>query len=413
LQGYFGESCNIMDLEKEVVVGYRQYRAATFSNPIFRAVFGEVFRNYSFLFIGSGLTEDYFMGLFGEVLEKFGSNPTNHCALFNQADQTNIDCEFLHKKLNIVPIFYQDVHEKYDGLPVALRQLHAAIKGETNKLWRTIYCTTSASHGPGSGPDPGVTLSAGPMPKPKNNECSVFSAGINSTGLLLSWKGISYIEECFGKNKKDLHFSATEAPRCWRYEDKDVFAAVARNDEGRSSHDARDLREVSKAVYDTLTVLNGKYETVNIMLLAAGRGRVFRPVYSLIAMIRGYKTFIAKHTLRSSLVIHIVDASVLSYIRQNPLTIEELLNCEDMLVNVEIRDGWEIERLQIYLDGQQPLAQLSTYYSITSEYWDVRIDPLPFKHQVIGPGAATTIEDLGVMPGSTIIYTRKILTSGA
>jgi hypothetical protein len=162
-------------------------------------------------------------------------------------------------------------------------------------------------------------------------------------------------------------------------------------------------------VYDTLDVLHEKYQIINIMLLAAGERRVFPPIFSLVAMIRGYKRFVAKHKLKCIVRIHIVNPSVVYYMRQNPLKIEEMLNCDEMLVNVEIHDQHEIERFHIYLNVQQEMGQISEYYSIKKQYWNVRIAPAAFPKQHIDTDAAETIESLGLIPGSTIIYTRKQL----
>jgi SIR2-like domain len=49
LQGYLGFGLTGANLRSEIVLGYEQYREATFNNPSFRAAFSEVFRNRSLL----------------------------------------------------------------------------------------------------------------------------------------------------------------------------------------------------------------------------------------------------------------------------------------------------------------------------------------------------------------------------
>ena len=76
LQGFLGPRKNIADqlrglteLKSEIVVGHAEYRRTTNREPHFRRCFAEVFRNSSFLFLGAGLAEPYFLNLFDEIIE--------------------------------------------------------------------------------------------------------------------------------------------------------------------------------------------------------------------------------------------------------------------------------------------------------------------------------------------------------
>lgn len=73
-------------LESELVVGHQEYRRVTFTAPQFRRAFAEVFRDRSLWFLGSSLTEPYFLDLFGEILEMSGPNPYRHYCFVRQGE---------------------------------------------------------------------------------------------------------------------------------------------------------------------------------------------------------------------------------------------------------------------------------------------------------------------------------------
>ncbi len=410
LQGLFEGTPRGKSLEDEIVVGYRQYRNATYSNPTFRSVFSEIFRNNSLFFLGTGLSEDYFRGLFGEVLERFGSNPYMHCALFNEKDKDAIDHHFLHTRFNISSVFYVDEPNKnYSGLYHSLDKLRNAIETENQKFWKMHFSPRNLANLDSKEDATGLEIIAGKMPKLKPNECFVFSAGFDNR-LLLSTHGKDYIQSKYSTDDTydERKFSKCDKGLVSRYDNSNIYAAIARNIQaGVSSRDARDLRVVSEAVEQVLLETNGQYAVINIMLLAAGQGKSFPAVYSFIQMLRGYKKFIVRNKLQSLFRIYVVDPSVLFYARTKPLEIEELLNCDDVRLVIEIRDDGETERSQLFVGTDRTLKGVSDFYSINSEYWNVEFFPVPFKGQSIKPDDATSLEDLGLIPGSMIIYTRK------
>jgi len=398
-------------LENEIVIGYRQYRNATYSNPTFRSVFAEIYRNHSLFFIGSGLSEDYFRGLFGEVLERFGNNPYTHVALFNSSEKHNIDHHFLHTRFNITPVFYTDEtgSTPFSGLPLALDKLHDAIKSANEKLCRLSFCKRNFFDLHGEGITSGLEITAASMPAWNKNECYVFSAGYDGS-VLFSGKGQKYINV---NHEKVGHFEAdkfeqTTSSMVRRFKKTNIYAAIARNlDTPGSSHDARDLRKVLDATEQALTECSKEFTIINMMLLSGGQGKTFPAIYSFIQMLRGYKEFISGNATTPLVRIYIVDPSILSYIRTKPLEIEELLNCDDMRLGIEIRDGADIERSQIYLNADKTLEGISDFYSINNSNWDVTVFPKPFKDFLIKPGDKTAIGDLGLIPGTILIYTRK------
>lgn len=98
LQGFLGGGLNGTDLKQEIVLGYDQYRRATFDNASFRAAFSEVYRNRSLMFVGAGLGEEYFRGLFGESIVRLGASQHAHCVLINERDLAGDTCWFMHTR---------------------------------------------------------------------------------------------------------------------------------------------------------------------------------------------------------------------------------------------------------------------------------------------------------------------------
>ncbi len=108
IQGFLGEcgpGHRKTELARQVVVGHHQYQRVMNDDRLFRRAFAEVFRRRSFLFLGSGLQEDYFVNLFGEILHGFGPGPHPHFALMKEGEA---DPLFLLTRLNVNLVTYKD-----------------------------------------------------------------------------------------------------------------------------------------------------------------------------------------------------------------------------------------------------------------------------------------------------------------
>lgn len=407
VQGYFGESCTGEDLQKELVVGYKQYRNATFNSLAFRSAFAEIFRSYSFLFVGSGLSEEYFRGLFGEITERHGNNPMPHFALFRKQDieENKIDHYLMHTRFNIISVYYESEKDSYEGLVTTITKLKTAIEASRQKLWKFGFKTFEQSLRADNSRNAGLEISMSGISNPHKDECSVISAGLKGKPVLSHW-GVDVIWQKF-KNYNQHKFKNVQGT-LWQYSGSDIFASAARRSNAkRSSRDNRDLRLICDAVIDILTYCNGKYKQINIMLLAAGDKRAFPPVFSLVQMVKGYKSFQQKNKLLSNVRIHVLDESVLFFLRRQPLEIEELLNSDEIRLNVQIQDENETERFQFFARPETTVADISGYCDIAAKNWNVRILPSPFSRHKIRPGSKQSLREAGLIAGSTIIYTRK------
>jgi hypothetical protein len=404
LQGYFGTSANNEKLEKEIVIGYRHYRQATYNNQTFRSAFGEVFRNYSLFFIGSGLSEDYFRGLFGQTLESFGSNPNTHCALFHEQDiiSGKVDPHFLHTKLNIVSLYYKGEKDDYSGLTKSLADLEQAIRSESRKVYKFSFGHKNLYkvEEPSAMPDLEVFASA--IPTPTKKECCIISAGFNKI-VWLSHKGKAIVEGTYDAKK----FQATTKPLVYQYDKGNLFAAIARNQALGTGRKSRDLRIIKDAFIQALQVTNGHFHTIHCMHLSAGSERTFPPVFSFIQMLHAFKIFASTEQVKSTVRIYVSHPSVIFYIRRNMFELEELLNCNDVKINIEIRNPEEVERYTFYARPDVKFKDVSEYFDIDARYWDTKIIPEPYKEQSIPTDASLKLDVIGIIPGSTIRYTKR------
>lgn len=179
-----------LGLESEIVVGHEEYRRVTHRQQHFRRAFAEVFRRRSFLFLGSGLQESYFLDLFNEVLEFFGPNPHPHFAL--ACDEDHLDDEFLRTRFNILVVRYEG---KFDALPKMLGTLagHLRDPGTRASRWGYRFEVAFARRSDSGRPEQcdDLTIVSGGLPPVRDDggECAVLSAslsGANGEKALLS-----------------------------------------------------------------------------------------------------------------------------------------------------------------------------------------------------------------------------------
>lgn len=134
LGGQFGGGVenSVPDLDSlrtQLVVGHAQYRLVTNASPHFRRCFGEMFSSRSFLFLGSSLSEQYFLNLFGEVLELRGPSSTPHFA-FTRKGQVN--AHFLADQMNITVCEFEEFEELTSWLEILKRAIEYPIVHNTH-----------------------------------------------------------------------------------------------------------------------------------------------------------------------------------------------------------------------------------------------------------------------------------------
>lgn len=408
LQGFLGSSLNGNDLSAEIVLGYEHYRRASFENPGFRAAFTEVYRNRSLLFAGAGLGEDYFRSLFGESIVRLGINQHTHCALVNAKDLERDAPWFMHTRMNIIVLTYEDKpgEPKYSGFAPCLRGIADALNEPPRGAWRYSMRATTAH----------VSVEIEPTPLPPtvgNGHWVVGSAGRRASGELR-------ISGDVPAELRGPDIAIAGHPQLRHVDQKPVLLAIARQRDRASNRHHRDLRHVAEVTASALQVAVGKgATTVSFMLLSASvsKGRWPR-VFSLIEMLRGIRRFVNDRPPGSTTPIRIVihdtaaarppdrspNRSVWHAIESRRLDPCELLDCKDLRFYVDIDIDGSAMRTTMYLAEDKTLQQLAMYFQLKGP-WKAELTPNPAPRRGMWlPSLDVSLLDAGVVPGATLKF---------
>lgn len=414
LQGFLGLSLNRNNLANEIVLGYDQYRRASFENPGFRAAFNEVYRNRSLLFAGTGLSEEYFRSLFGESIVRLGTNQHAHCALVNVRDLDRAAPWFMHTRMNIIVLTYKDKagDRPYSGFAPCLEAIAKALNESPRGGWR--YATRAAKGRESTAP---VTVEIEPtaLPvAPGDKHWVVGSSGRRPTGELRisgdvpdALRGTTVAVE----GHDDLR----------QVHGRPVLLAVAREPGLPGADLHRDLRRVAEVSVSALqAATRAGATTVSLMLLSASvyKGRWPR-VYSLVEMLRGIRRFAEKRRKGSTTPLRVIihdtaaarhrdaDRSVWHAIESRRLDPSELLLCKDLRFYVDVEMDASSTRSTMYLDEDKSLAQLALYLQLKGA-WKVALSPNPTPgHDPWISELDVSLRDAGVVPGATLRFRRR------
>jgi hypothetical protein len=411
LQGFLGNGLNGVDLNNEIVLGYDHYRQATFENASFRAAFSEVYRNRSLLFVGTGLGEEYFRGLFSESIIRLGANQHAHCVLINEKDLAQDTCWFMHTRLNIVVLTYKDPPNapKYSGFAPCLQEIADALTQPprgARRFW--VH---------GATPDVCVDIEPTPLPQKSSAEhWIVGSAGQKRSGELR-------VSGDVPTALRGPQISIADHDDLKQVVGQGVLLAIAReSDPGTGRHD-RDLRNVADVTTHALQVaVREGASTVSFMLLSASvrKGRWPR-VFSLVQMLRGIRRFAQTSPLREDSPLRIVihdtaaarvpdeapDRSAWHAVETGRLDPTEVLDCSALRFFVEIEIVGSSTRTPMYVDEEKTVRQVAKYFQLDSG-WEAVLEPNPTPRR---GNRLTELDvsllDAGVVPGSTLRFTRR------
>jgi SIR2-like domain len=392
----------------DLVVGHAEYRRVINTEIHFRRCFGEVFRQRSFLFLGSSLAEEYFLNLFGEVLELFGSNSYPHFALVKRG---SVDARFLVERMNTVVCEYED----YDQLPIWIDLLRKEIDGERCRPTRFSYSvrspfwiSTRLNNG-----DFTVVRSSLPFLRdlPKD-ECVAVSSGRGPKGQV--WVG----PEIYGRY---LKYQGIDEPLLntlrlpsggyvVRVGRRKCYAVAAR-DPRLHGKDARSLEHVHLAVRSLLNrAWKDGFCVLHLQLLASGRIQVFPPSSSLIETTRAYGQWRRRYLSRDlRLVVYVLDPIVLFNVWTGRIGLHELLSVDTAGFWLEVvRETEQVMRIPVQYPCGTTLGEILTAFRVpSSPNWHVWVRPAPRRSELDKPSnahdlAGQTLTSLGVVPGSTL-----------
>jgi hypothetical protein len=419
LQGFLGPGLHGNDLSDEIVLGYDQYRQATFDNAGFRAAFSEVFRTRSLLFVGAGLAEEYFRGLFGESLVRLGTNQHAHCALIDSKDLGPDTAWFMHTRLNIIVLTYDDPSNgaPYSGFATCLQDIAGALADPPRGARRFWV----------HGANPAVCVDIEPSPLPETSTKAhwiVGSAGQKRSGKLrISGDVPNALREPRSRvaGHDDLR----------RVDKRGLLPAIARERDAQTNRHGRDLRKVAEVTRSALTVATDQgASTISFMLISASvhAGRWPR-VFSLVQMLRGIRRFVQHRKKRARhegailrIVIHDTAAarapcrdpecSVWHAVETGKLDPAEVLDCSALRIFVEIELEESTTRTPMYVEEEKTVRQLADYFHLDAA-WSAALVPSPAPRQgKLLPDLGVSLIDAGAVPGSTLRFTRKYGIAG-
>jgi hypothetical protein len=427
LQGYL-DAPHVLDgapgrakLKDQLVVGHDEYRRVTYRAMHFRRAFAEVFRQRSLLFLGSGIRETYLQELFGEVLELYGPSVRPHYAFIPKGE---VDPDFMLSRFQIVVIEYPT-------------QQHVMVERWLNELAdeaeRASRVPLSWSWGRNDRRSPApiavcdLEVVRGPLPdKPSPGECLAVSAG-GDDGFFVS-PAIGRVMRGWGVEEVEAAVP-TSSRYVGEYPGRPVFAVRA-----RSKNDVRELSVIyiaSKALFDLAAP---RYQCIRIHLLAAGGSAAFVPSpgrsqpleylgdvrpfperYSFIQIVRAWGDWRKTRRNRNvdcRLALHVIAPAVYMELASGRIDVLELLSCVDLRFWAEIAaHSEEFERRLFQTSSKEKLSAIVRKLNLSPQHWTVEVSPAPRPYDPIRRVSALlhrTLDDLGVVPGSTLHFRRAV-----
>jgi hypothetical protein len=426
------------ELEGELVVGHLEYRKVARAAQHFRRAFAEVFRSRSLLFVGAGLSDQYFLELFNEIIELHGPSAQSHYAFMPEG---SVDPDFLKQYYGIWVAELPDMGLLANHLESLRRRVDQKRPRQT--VWVFNQEIGFLGERTRSGGELRIVRGKAPE-KPAKSECVVFSAGGSRGTLKLSYVGVEILKA----RKLDHERSAFELVEgtkeripIWRHETGRYFAVNARLDPWTTqgareyprdptvlpigpkerprarARDRRDLRMLSTAIRDLLAMArdNG-IDHVHSVLLASGPLRTFPRSAALQEMIRGWSRW------RSDVIapvpgfsIHVVALEVLYDLGTGRLEIDSCMNrgVTEFWLKIVTSRGNE-ERYFCAEPPDTSLVDLLSGFGVTDPRCRIELFPTPAtgwgNWTLEGVGAwreefgpeDLSIRGLGVRSGSTL-----------
>lgn len=424
-------------LEREVVLGHEEYRRVTHREPHFRRVFAEVYRRRSFLFLGSGLGEEYFLDLFGEVAEFHGPSGMPHFAIMaSENPKDRVDAAFLRSRYGIFVIEVP----KYDDVRNALAQL-----AERGKVARQRPVSWGFAH---RGSDPAAPISTAelevvlggfPAQSLPAGEVLVVSSSLKPGGAHPAlYPGSSFraaaatLSADYAVDADSLEGDAKEGrfagegghmylpPRTAQGRELPLVVAAPWRDSR-----TRDTRYIGPALEEVLSWAHERSRSAGAIhlrssLLGAGKDTHFSRTFSLVEMTRAFGRWKrANPDSPVRLTIHVMNVEVAYELTTGRLDLLEVLEAVQLRYWLEViaPDG-AVERGLAFDEDATPLAAVLERVGVpASEDWVVEVEPDPLPRRAAATGgngdrttgvhAAAPLSELGVFPGSTLRLRRR------
>ena len=391
------EPRRLANLRDELVIGHSEYRLVTNTAVHFRRCFGEVFRSRSFLFLGSSLSEEYFLNLFGEILELCGPSTVPHFAFMpNQS----VDARFLAEQMNITVCPY----DSWDELPRWLDRLKNAI--EKPEARTTSWCTEI-----GDNCELEIVPHA-PLPMPGPREAVAAVARRDEAGC-------PQFPESQPK-ELEAKFSGAPFPRNRHVVQSQQPGWYAVTGRDLKSKDPGDCDVVHTAVTELLNKVAGEYSVLHMHLPSAG-GTV-PPVYGFMETVRAFGNWNRKRQQRHPLkLILYVGSQVILNLTAHQIDVCELLTSGLTRFWTVVHPEGNKEPVRRALFCPTSTTKLGAVLKIVgippSKNWLVSLCPSPRQDHTLPANlsnaeslAGRSLRDIGVVFGSTLTIERTDLS---
>ena len=429
LQGFLGakdggvrDVIGEANLHHELVVGHAEYRKTAHRAPHFRRCFAELFRTRSFIFLGSGLAEPYFLTLFDEIIELTGPPARPHFAV---VEEGKLDPEFMRQQYHIICRTYPKC--KHECVSEFLRNFCDAINENRVRPSAWTFQVSSPRIVERQHCRDHFKLIRGVLPAASeipNSEVVAISCGRKKHEGLAGQHARRGrpLKSPDGKAAIGLRDGAHEWRNDYVVEWKSLersFGIIARElidpteKVKSSSRDRRNPHAVLTSFREFLDLLglSKKFDAAHVQLLGAGQKKVFHPWVSLLQMARAYGQWFKGNDASSApnpvcVSVYIADPSIVALMAGGYLDIVEQLDDAPFRVSVEIVDAegrtdWYHE----IRSSSAPIADLcSNLKSGGDPHVYARPNPtLEFQPRPLNEVLKESIREFGLVSGSTLV----------
>ncbi len=406
-------------LFQQVVVGHDQYQEVISQSPLFRRAFAEVYRSRSFLFMGTGLEEDYLVNLFSEILNNYRTSKFPHFALLKKGEQESGRSRFLTEKLNIHVVEY----DNHSDLPGILNEI--AERLDPHPLWFSPGATLVFRHRIALQKEHFFELRYGSLYQSnsghrkigysfnciKDKTSNLIKPGSHGEGLLAD----------LGYDAKKIKFEPIDPKGIiWKAEGvkETIFGIIARNSTG-----SRDLRAIRLAVRILFNEMD-KYSVEEIRCGLIGqpiKDAHWDSTFSLVQLIQGYKDFVKERRDDGNtpdLLVCSGDFRLFSNILAGKINVDEILACHDIRFWTLVHPALGREREVILLENED--AKIGDVMEVLgldkedADFWLVETLPKPNINVTIKSAKTylnTSLSAFGVLPGSRLIFTHRTIVN--
>jgi hypothetical protein len=412
-----GDKFDNAQFVQELVVGHAEYRTVANRAPHFRRCFAELFRTRSFLFLGSGLAEPYFVSLFDEIIELTGPPVRPHFALIPEGDT---DPEFMRQRYHIICNTYpKDAHQSVAQLLKAFsRHLH----GERARpaLWgfRAQTQTTFSGHDLTDN----FRVVRATMPSPSSlaeGEAIAISCGRGenptASNEMDRGRGVplcSAAGQGILERKQPTHNWESDWVVRWT-DPKRSYGVVARELIGGSRllEDQRSPEVIRTSFKDFLSIAqSAKFRRGHLQLLAAGPDRSFEPWVSLVQMARAYGEWFRENGIRATdaiiATVYVVDRGVIALMEGGYVDLARELQGTPIHVNIEVIDSTRRgDRYHMLVDTDKTIGSLVRALRSQRKPF-VYAFPTPtkqFSPKPLDEVLNQSVREFGLVSGSTLV----------